>query len=46
MSENVAELKNGLMDVHNDDHSIWPVGTSKKDGNSEGTNSVKGTSHN
>jgi hypothetical protein len=45
MSENVTQLKNGLMDIRNDDHTIWPVGTSKTDGNSGGTNSVKGTSH-
>jgi hypothetical protein len=45
MSENVAQLENGLMDTRNDDHIIWPVGTSKTDGNSGGTNSVKVTSH-
>jgi hypothetical protein len=46
VSVNVAKLKNGLMDIRSDDHTIWPVGTSKRGGNSGGTNSVKGTNHN
>lgn len=45
MSENVTQLKNVLMDICDDDHTIWPVSTSKTDGNSGGTNSVKGTRH-
>jgi hypothetical protein len=45
MSKNVAQLKSGLIDIRNDGHTIWSVGTSKTDRNSGGTNPVKGTSH-
>ena len=44
-SSECQKLKNGLVDIRNDDHTIWPVGTSKTNGNSGGNNSVKGTSH-
>jgi hypothetical protein len=35
MSENVAQFENGQMDIHNDDHTSWPVGTSKHVGTVE-----------
>jgi hypothetical protein len=45
MSENVAQFENGQMDIHNDSHTSWPVGTSKTYGNNGGTNSVKAIIH-